>query len=158
MAALMDLIAGSTREILLAISVDDWPGLQDRQRFEAYVSLGGSMDPIWLDLFSQAARDVTGSSEPGSFERACYPLEGIGGPLVGDRTVERISRSWIEAVALIPDGRIDRVASRWIDLIDREETTVDPEDKPMLRALTADLVAFARGAEPAEDVLFAWSL
>ena len=38
MGVLMDLIAGDAREILLAISVDDWAGLRDRSRFVAYIS------------------------------------------------------------------------------------------------------------------------
>ena len=35
MAALMDLVAGNSREILLAIAVDDWAGLDDPSRFPA---------------------------------------------------------------------------------------------------------------------------
>jgi hypothetical protein len=33
-----------------------------------------------------------------------------------------------------------------------------PEEKPMLRQLTGDLLDFCRRAEGAEDVLFAWSI
>ena len=62
MAALMDLVAGDAREILLAITIEDWAGLDDRSRFDAHLSLGGGLDPTWLDLFSEAVRSVTGRS------------------------------------------------------------------------------------------------
>jgi hypothetical protein len=52
MGALMDLVAGNSREILLAVAVDDWQGLADSERFDAHLSLGGGLDPTWLDLFS----------------------------------------------------------------------------------------------------------
>ena len=32
------------------------------------------------------------------------------------------------------------------------------EEKPAIRALAADLVAFARAAEGSQEVLFAWSI
>ena len=84
---------------------------------------------------------------------------GIRSPeRLGDRTVERVDPHWVDDVALLPEGHIDRIAARWIDLIDCEECDVDPDEKPMLRELAGDLVAFCRLAEGAEDVLFAWSL
>jgi hypothetical protein len=49
----MDLVAGDERSILLAISVDDWAGFDDPTRFDAHLSLGGGLDPTWLDLFSR---------------------------------------------------------------------------------------------------------
>ncbi len=155
MGVLMDLVAGSAREILLAISVDDWEGLRNPYRFDAHVSLGGGMDQTWLDLFSQAAREVTGDDAPGPFTEACCPLDHGD---VGDRTVESVDQHWIDGVALIPDGAVDGVAARWIDLIECEECDVDSEEKPMLRSLAGDLVAFCRRAQGADDVLFAWSL
>jgi hypothetical protein len=156
MGAMMDLAAGDTREILLAMAIDDWEAFADRRRFVAHLSLGGGLDPIWLDLFAEAARDVRGGDEPGSFAGACYPLDGPGD--AGDRTVERVDRRWLESVALLPHDCMDHVASRWIELIEQEERAVDPEEKPMLRTLAGEIVAFAREAEDAEDVLFAWSL
>jgi len=54
----MELIAGDAREILLPIGIGDWAGLRDPTRFDAYVSLGGGMDHVWLDLFAQAAVNV----------------------------------------------------------------------------------------------------
>ena len=54
MGSLMDLVAGETREILLAFAVEDEAGLTDRDRFEAHLALGGGLDPTWLDLFSES--------------------------------------------------------------------------------------------------------
>lgn len=160
MGVLMDLVAGETREVLLAISVDDWAGLDDAARFPAHLALGGGLDPVWLDLFAEAARSVSSAPGPGSFLEACYPLDdpGLAGPGVGERTVERVARGWVDAVARLPEARLDRLAGRWIDLIEREEVEVDAEDKPMVRALAGDLVRFARAARIAPDILFAWSL
>lgn len=152
----MDLVAGTTREILLAVSMDDWQALADRTRFAAHLSLGGGLDPTWLDLFSEACRSVTGSAEPVDFLDARCDLGGPGD--TGERTVERVDRHWIEAIARVPDHDIDRVAGRWIDLLDEEYGTLAREDKPWIRSLAADVVAFARDASRAPDVLFAWSL
>ena len=157
----MDLVAGDAREILLAIGVDDWAGLRDPARFAAYVSLGGGMDPSWLDHFARAAREIGGGNTPRSFSEASCPLESrlqsrLAG--LGDRTVERVDPHWIEDIALLPEGRIDRIAARWIELIACEECAVDPDEKPMLRQLAGELVGFCRLARGAEDVLFAWSL
>jgi len=154
---LMDLIAGDPREILLAIGVEDWAGLRDRSRFAADISLAGGMDPTWLDLFAQAAREATGGDTPGPFSDAAYALEGRLTAL-SERTVERIDPRWVDDVALLPDSQLDRIAARWIDLIDCEECEVEPDDKPMLRELAGDLIDVCRRAEGAEDVLFAWSI
>lgn len=153
----MDLIAGDTREILLAIAVDDWEGMRDRVRFPAHLALGGGLDPTWLDLFSEAARSVTGADDPSGFLETCTELDGPGD--VGDRTVERVDRSWLASIARIPERQVDAVAARWIDLIDEEfGEQVAAEEKTWIRRLAAEVVAFARGAEGAPDVLFAWSL
>jgi len=158
---LMDLVAGEAREILLAVGMEDWSGLRDRGRFPAYISLGGGMDPSWLDLFARAAREATGRDAPGPFSDAACPLESrLQARLasLGDRTVERIDPRWIDNVAILPESQVDRIAARWIDLIDCEECFVDPEEKPMLRQLTGDLIDFCRRAEGAGDVLFVWSI
>ena len=76
MAALMDLVAGDERSILLAISVEDWAGLDDRTRFDAHLALGGGLDPTWLDLFSQAVRGATGGEEPAEMRAAVYGSTG----------------------------------------------------------------------------------
>jgi hypothetical protein len=153
----MDLVAGDAREILLAISVDDWAGLRDRSRFVAYVSLGGGLDMTWLDLLSLAARETIESEPPGPFTLATHSMEGRFSDL-SDRTVERVDPRWIRAVARLPESHLDRIAARWIELLDCEGCEVDPEEKPMLRELAGELVEFCRRAEDAEDVLFAWSL
>jgi hypothetical protein len=153
----MDLVAGDVREILLAIGVDDWAGLRDPRRFVAYISLGGGLDVTWLDLFAQAAREISGGGTPGSFSEATRALESRMTAL-SDRTIERIDPHWIDDVALLPESHLDRIAARWIDLIESEECDVGTDDKPMLRELAGDLVAFCRRAEGAEDVVFAWSI
>ena len=155
MAALMDLIAGDPREILLAIAVDDWSGFEDRSRFDAHLALGGGLDPDWLDLFGEAARAVTGRDEPGSFLDARRDLDGPGD--VGERTVERVDAGWLTAVADIPDALLDPIAGRWIDLLDEELGDLPSEEKPWIRSLVGELVRFARDARPAPSVLFAWS-
>ena len=161
MGILMDLVAGDAREILLAVGLEDWLGLSDRSRFHAHISLGGGMDPSWLDLFARAAREATGSDTPGSFSYAACPLESrlqTRLASIGDRTVERVNPHWIDAVARLSEGQVDRIAARWIDLSDGEECPVDPEEKPMLRQVAGDLIDFCRRAEGAEDVLLAWTI
>jgi len=153
----MDLVAGDTREILLAIAVDDWEGLRDRARFPAHLALGGGLDPTWLDLFSEAVRGVTGEGRPSDFLDACSELDGPAD--AGDRTVERIDRDWLDAVARVPDRRLDAIAARWVDLLDEElGEMLPPEEKTWIRRLAAEVVGFARNALDAPDVLFCWSL
>ena len=118
MGALMDLVAGSEREILLAITVEDWAGLEDRGRFDAHLSLGGGLDPTWLDLFAEAVRNVTNGDGPADFIDARRELDGPGD--AGDRVIERVDPSWIDAIARIPDHDVDAVAGRWIDLVEEE--------------------------------------
>jgi hypothetical protein len=157
MGVLMDLIAGDAREILLAIAVDDWAGMRDPARYSAYISLGRGMDPTWLDLFSQAAREAGGGDSPAPFSDSLFRLEHRLAD-ASERTVERVDPAWVDEVASIPESALDRIAARWIDLIECEECTVDPDEKPMLRELAGDLVSFCRRADGAEDVLFAWSI
>jgi hypothetical protein len=156
MGSLMDLIAGVEPEILLAISVEDWSGLDDPGRFDAHVSLGGGLDPTWLDLFSEAVRSVTGGDEPPDFIDARRELEGPGD--AGDRIVERVDPSWIGAIARLSDQHVDAVAGHWVDLVEEELGFLPREEKPWIRKLAADIVAFARAADRSRDVLFAWSL
>jgi len=154
--ALMDLIAGNEQEILLAIAVDDWAALQDPDRFAAHLSLGGGLDPTWLDLFSEAARSVTGSDSPIDFIDARRDLDRPS--QLTERSVERVDASWITAVALIPDREVDAVAGRWIDLVEEDLGELPREEKPWIRKLAGEIVQFAREADSARDVLFAWSL
>ncbi len=156
MGFLMDLIAGDSREILLAIAIDDWAGLDDPNRFAAHVALGGAMDPTWLDLFSEAIRDVTESPVPIDFIDARHEMEGPGD--TGERTVERIDPAWITNLAMLPDGSIDAVAGRWIELVEEEVGDLPREEKPWIRQLAADLITFARRADSSPAVILAWSL
>jgi hypothetical protein len=156
MAALMDLVAGNEREILLAISVDDWAGFDDLSRFDAHLALGGGLDPTWLDLFSEAVRAVTGGDGPADFIDARRELDGSADE--SDRVVERVDPSWIGAIARLPDRDVDAVAGRWIDLVEEELGFLPREEKPWIRKLAGDIVTFARAADRSSDVLFAWSL
>ena len=154
MALLMDLVAGEAREILLAISVDDWAGLDDGARFDAHVAMGGAIDPTWLDLFSEAVRVVTGRPEPMDLIDARAELEGPG---AGDRTIERIDPAWVGAIARLDDGSVDAVTGRWIDLIEEELGDLPREEKPWIRKLAGELVGFCRAADRSSAVLLAWS-
>jgi hypothetical protein len=152
----MDLVAGSEREILLAISVDDWAGFDDPSRFDAHLALGGGLDPTWLDLFSEAVRVVTGGDGPADFIDARRELDGSADE--SDRVVERVDPSWIGSIARLPDRDVDAVAGRWIDLMEEELGFLPREEKPWIRQLAGDIVTFARAADRSTDVLFAWSL
>jgi hypothetical protein len=156
MATLMDLVAGDSREILLAIAVEDWSGLADPERFGAHLSLGGGLDPTWLDLFSEAVRGVTGGDDPADFIDARRELDGPGEST--ERTVERVDPAWISAIARLGDHEIDAVAGRWITLVEEDLGELPREEKPWIRQLAGDLVEFARAADRAPAVIFAWSL
>jgi hypothetical protein len=152
----MDLVAGDSREILLAVAVDDLVAFEDARRFPAHLSFGGAIDPTWLDLFSQAVRAVTGGDEPVDFLEARTELDG---PDAGDgRTVERIDAGWITAVARLEDRQIDAIAGRWIDLLEDELGELAREEKPSVRVFATQIVDFARRADRAPAVILAWSL
>ena len=156
MGFLMDLVAGDSREILLALSVDDWAGLDQPGRFDAHISLGGAMDPTWLDRFSEAVRDVAGTAEPMDFIDARRDLEGPGD--IGERTVERIDPAWISGIAHLGDRQVDAVAGRWIELVEEDLGALPREEKPWIRQLAGELVTFARRADMSPAVILAWSL
>lgn len=157
MGLVMDLVAGDSREILLAVAVDDFAGLDDRSRFPAHLAFGGAIDPTWLDLFSQAVRAVTGRDDPVDFLEARSELEGPGGD-GGERTVERVDGEWIAAVATVDDRDLDAITGRWIDLLDDEVGDLPREEKPTIRVFARQIVDFARDAEHAPAVILAWSL
>ena len=157
MGARMDLIAGDTQEILLVIGLDDLDALDDGARFDAHLSLGGGLDPTWLDLFAEAARTVTGRGEPADLLDARLELDGPS-EASGDRTIERIDPTWITAVARLPDASLDAIAGRWIDLVEEELGPLPREEKPWIRDLAGQVVRFCRTADRASAVLFAWSL
>jgi hypothetical protein len=144
----MDLVAGDSREILLAVAVDDLASFDDRSRFVAHLTLGGAIDPTWLDLFSQAVRGVTGGDDPVDFLEARSELDGPGGD-GRERTVERIDPGWVTAVAMLDDHQLDAITGRWIDLL---------EEEPTIRLFARQIVDFARRADRAPAVILAWSL
>jgi hypothetical protein len=152
----MELVAGDSRDILVAIAIDDRAGLDDRARFPAHLSLGGVLDPTWLDLFSEAMRAVTGHAQPRDFIDARIELDGP--PNQAGTTIERIDPAWITAIARTEDAQIDAIAGRWIDLVEEEVGELPREEKPWIRELAADIVDFARRADRSADVLLAWSL
>ena len=152
----MDLIAGDAPEILLVLTVEDWAALADRSRFDAHLSLGGGLDPTWLDLFSEAVRSVTGGDAPEDFIDARRELDGPG--QLAERSIERIDPAWLAAVAGISDQQIDAVAGRWIDLVEEDLGDLPREEKPWIRQLAGEIVRFARAADQSRDVLFAWAL
>ena len=73
-----------------------------------------------------------------------------------ERSVERIDRSWLGAVARIADRDVDAVAGRWIDLVEEDLGELPREEKPWIRDLAGRIVAFCRSARGAKDVVFAW--
>src|SRR3954465_12459122 len=166
----MDLVAGETRDILLALAVDDIVGLDDPERFTSHLAFGGGLGPTWLDLFSEAVRSVTGDEEPENFLGARRELDGTAD--AGERTAGRVDRGWGPAAARgaghaggagapaagVADHEVGAGAGRWIDLLEEEMGELAREEKPWIRDLTARIVEFARRAEPASDVIFAWSM
>ena len=152
----MDLVAGDSREILLAIAVDDLAAFDDDRRFPAHLAFGGAIDPTWLDLFSQAVRAVTGGDSPVDFLEARTELDGPGD--AGERTVERIDPAWITSIAMLDDHQLDAIAGRWIDLLEDELGELAREEKPSIRKFATQIVEFARGADQAPMVILAWSL
>jgi hypothetical protein len=157
MGLLMDLLAGDPREVLLAVALEDGGGLRDTDRLAAHLSFGGSIDPTWLDLFSQAVRTVTGLSEPSDFLDARLEMGGRDGA-IGERTIERIDAAWITAVARVADQDLDAIAGRWIDLLEDELGELGREEKPWIRQLAGEIVGFARTADAEPAVILAWSL
>ncbi len=157
MGTRMELVAGQARDVLVAIGTEDREGLQDTARFPAYLSLGGGIDPTWLDLFAEAARNTTGQEAPTDFLDARRELDGPG-EMSDGLVVERVDPAWVTAVARIPDGSIDRLAGRWIDRIEAEFGPVGSDEKHWIRDLAGQIVAFCRRADLSPDVLFLWAL
>jgi len=156
MGSRMDLVAGDEREILLVLSLEDAVAFADSSRFDAHLALGGGLDPTWLDLFSEAAREVTGRDEPRDFIDARRELDGRDDYVA--RTIERVDPLWVTAVARLEDVDLDGIAGHWIDLVEEEMGGLQPEEKPWIRQMATEIVSFCRHADRARDVLFAWSL
>jgi hypothetical protein len=150
----MELIAGEVQDILVVLgTAGDRPNV-GRERFAAYLPLGGAIDPTWLDLFSESARITTDSSTPTDFIDARIELGAEEGRL----TIERVDPAWISAIARLPDGLIDAVTGRWIDRIEEEIGELPREEKPWIRELAGQVVVFCRTADRAPDVVFVWAL
>src|SRR6478736_3570092 len=152
MGSLMDLVAGDSRDIVLALSVDDIAAFDEPERFVAHLPLGGGLDPTWLDLFSEAVRSVTEQDDPVDFLDARSDLDG--GPVNVERIVERVDKAWIVAVASVPDEQLGALAGRWIGLLEEELGLLPREEKPWIRDLTRQIVDFARRSDHARDVVF----
>jgi hypothetical protein len=143
------------------IGTDDRPALADAKRFRAYLSLSGGMDPTWLDLFAEAARAGTQRDVPVDFIDArteLVPGQDSADDATAELAIERVDPAWISAVAAIPDLAVDGVAGRWIDRLEEELGALPREEKPWIRELAGNLVAFCRAADRAPDVVFLWSL
>jgi hypothetical protein len=147
MGSLMDLVAGDARDIVLA--------LDDPDRFVAHLPLGGGLDPTWLDLFAEAVRGVTGLDDLADFLDARTELEEATAQ--GERIVERVDPDWIAVVAQVPGERLDALAGRWIELLEEELGLLPREEKPWIRDLAEQVVAFCRASTGARDVVFAWA-
>jgi hypothetical protein len=142
------------RDITLALSVDDVEAFDDADRFVAHLSLGGGLDPTWLDLFSEAVRETLGSQVPVDFLDARTEVDAAA--TASERIVERVDREWLEAVARVPEDQVGALAGRWIALLEEELGLLPREEKPWIRDLTSRIVAFASRALDARDVIFAW--
>ncbi|HEX2626721.1 MAG TPA: hypothetical protein VHL56_07420 [Candidatus Limnocylindrales bacterium] len=156
MGLVMDLVAGDSREILLAVAMDDLASFDDPSRYAAHLTFGGAIDPTWLDLFSAAVRSVTGRDDPVDFLDARTELDGPGDG--GERTVERIDPGWVTAIAMLGDRDLDAVTGHWIDLLEEELGELPREEKPSVRKFAREIVDFARAADRAPAVILAWSL
>jgi hypothetical protein len=153
----MELVAGDVPEILEIVAADDRVALADPQRFAAYLSLSGGMDPTWLDLFAESARVAMDLDTPSDFIDARIEL-GVGASNGSERTVERVDPAWISAVAAIPDASLGALAGRWIDRLEDELGELPRDEKPWIRELAGRVVAFCRAADQGADVVFVWEL
>jgi hypothetical protein len=151
----MELIAGDAREILVVLGASEIGVTQGTDRYHAHLPMTGAIDPTWLDMFAEAARAAHDTATPVDFIDARLELGGAG---EGALTVERVDPSWVSAVARLPDRSIDAIAGRWIDRLEDEMGPISSEEKPWIRELAVQLVAFCRAADREPDVVFVWSL
>ena len=157
MTRLMDLVAGDAQEILLAIGTRR-PGRRSTigGGSPAHVALGGGLDPTWLDLFAEAARSVIGRDGPRTSSTPGSSSTDRARTRTGDRARRsRLDRRPSRASRSARSTRSPRAGSTW----SRRSSASSPRDeKPWIRDLAGELVAFCRAADRAPDVLFAWSL
>ena len=150
----MELIAGDARDILVLLGASEVGGAAGRDRFAAYLPLGGAMDPTWLDLFAEAVRVTLDTEDPVDFIDARIDL----GAEDSGTTIERVDPVWTGAIARLPDTRLDAVTGRWIDRLEEEIGALPREEKPWIRDLAGQIVAFCRVADRERDVVFVFSL
>lgn len=158
MGARMELVAGAVDDVLVVIGTGDDGSFADQGRFHAHLSLGGGMDPTWLDLFSEAARASIDGDGPSDLLDARTELDGPEGGDEANVIIERVDPSWVTAVARIPDTAVDAITGRWIDRLEEELGSLGSEEKPWIRELAERIVRFCRAADRAPDVIFVWSL
>lgn len=151
----MELIAGDAREILVVLGAAEIGVTTERERYRAHLPMSGAIDPTWLDLFADAARSALDADSPADFLDARVELGGAG---EGALTIERVDPSWVTAVARVPESSIDAIAGRWIDRLEEELGPISGEEKPWIRELASDLLAFCRAADREPDVVFVWEL
>ena len=152
--ARMELFAGDAREILAVLATADVGGAREHQHVRAHLPLSGGWHPTCLGAFAAAGGGALDSDAPSDFIDARIELGGDRESL----TVERVEPGWISAVARIPDSSIDAVAGRWIDRLEEEIGILPAEEKPWIRELAGDVVAFCRTADRAPDVVFVFGL
>jgi hypothetical protein len=157
MGSRMELVAGHARDVLVVVGTGEEGAFRDRGRFRAYLSLSGGLDPTWLDFFAEAARAATDLDGPADFIDARTELGGSDDPS-GTLTIERVDPGWVSAVARISDEARGAIAGRWIDRLEEELGPLPGEEKPWIRELVGQVIAFCRAADRAPDVLFVWSL
>jgi hypothetical protein len=157
MGSRMELIAGDARDVLVVVGTGEQGAFRDRDRFGAYLSLSGGLDPTWLDYFAEAARAATDLDSPADFIDARVELGGSDEPSES-LTIERVDPGWVSAVARISDDALGAIAGRWIDRLEEELGPLPGEEKPWIRELAGQVIAFCRAADRAPDVLFVWSL
>ena len=152
----MELIAGDARDILVVLGAAQMDGIvPERDRYQAHLSLGGGIDPTWLDLFSEAARVTLDADAPSDFIDARFEL-GESGDM--GLTIERVDPAWVTSVAMIADTSIDALTGSWIDRLQEDMGALPREEKPWIRDLAGQIVAFCRIADRAPDVIFVWAL
>ena len=147
MSALMDLVAGDAREILLAHRGRRLGRRSTIGRGSTPTSsLGGGLDPTWLDLFTEAVRTVTGGDEPdatssmpgaSSTGRASWPSGRSSGSIRPGSARSPGSRDHdVDAVA----GPLDRPRRGGAGRPAARGEAVDP-------AAAGEIVRFARAAD-----------
>lgn len=152
----MELIAGEARDILVVLGAARIDGIvPERDRYQAHLSLGGGIDPTWLDLFAEAARATLDADAPSDFIDARSEL-GVTDD--AELTIERVDPAWVTSVAMIADTSIDALAGSWIDRLEEDMGALPREEKPWIRDLAGQIVAFCRVADRAPDVIFVWGL